>query len=86
MFLKVVKENRERDLKCIGIGHVKKRGAVGHLAALKEGSNVTVGFEYLIMLNNHRSTWRSEANINGSDRRECKMVSKLFRLSNQGIH
>eukprot|EP00795_Rhopilema_esculentum_P010390 gene10390-19087_t len=45
MLLNVVDENGKPDLKFIGIGHVTDPGASGHLAALKLGTDDTVGFD-----------------------------------------
>ena len=63
MLLNVIKENGERDLKFIGIGHVTEPGAIGHLAALKKGASDTVGFEKILKIINHLSTDGENKNV-----------------------
>ena len=63
MLFNVVDENGKRDLKFIGIGHVTDPGGTGHLAALKQGANDTVGFEEVMKVITHLSTDGENKNV-----------------------
>jgi hypothetical protein len=54
--LKIVDHVGNESLKFIGIGHVTEAGAQGHLKAIRDGADETVGFESLLKCCTHMST------------------------------
>ena len=54
--LKIIDKEGRESLKFIGLGHVAKAGAQGHLEAIKNGADETVGFTTVLKCATHLST------------------------------
>jgi hypothetical protein len=61
--MKMINLNGHERLLFIGIGQVTESGATGHLKAIKEGSEETVGFDALFNIITHLSTDREPKNV-----------------------
>jgi uncharacterized protein YnzC (UPF0291/DUF896 family) len=61
--VKIIDQKGNESTKFIGIGHVTEPGAEGHLKAIKEGANETVGFDFLINSITHLSTDGENKNV-----------------------
>ena len=53
MLLNVINKHGNELLRYVGLGHVKNRGAKGHLEALKEGTTDTIGLNKVLTISNH---------------------------------
>jgi hypothetical protein len=63
MLLNVINKHGNELLRYVGLGHVKNRGAKGHLEALKEGATDTIGFKKVLTISNHMTTDGENKNV-----------------------
>ena len=63
MLLNVINKNGNELLRYVGLGHVKNRGAKGHLEALKEGATDTIGLNKVLTIANHMTTDGENKNV-----------------------
>ena len=63
MLLNVINKHANELLRYVGLGHVKNRGAKGHLEALKEGATDTIGLNKVLTISNHMTTDGENKNV-----------------------
>jgi len=61
--MKVIDKSGNESTKFLGIGYVTSPGALGHLKALKDGAEDTIGFERILRIVTHLSTDGENKNV-----------------------